>query len=65
VASDFSLHRMLVSWGEGSGRRFASIEQSDNLNPAPELIITYIIPEPSAAALLMLTLAAAAFRRGR
>jgi hypothetical protein len=49
----------------GSGRRFASTEQSDNLSPAPELVITYLIPEPSAAALLMLTLAAVAFRRGR
>ncbi len=47
----------------GTGRRFASTEQSDTINPAAQLLVTYSIPEPSAAALVMLTLIAATLRR--
>ncbi|MEO5916909.1 MAG: DNRLRE domain-containing protein [Luteolibacter sp.] len=47
---------MLMSQSEnsvGSGRRFASTEQSNALTPPPQLVITYI-PEPSVPALVML-----------
>lgn len=49
---------MLMSGSEsspGSGRRFASTEQSSAQNPAPQMIVTYI-PEPSAGALAVIAL---------
>ena len=58
---------MLMSGSEsspGSGRRFASTEQSNALNPAPQLIVTYI-PEPSACTLAMVALTGLCFFRRR
>lgn len=60
---------LLMSQSEnaaGSGRRFASTEQSSALTPAPQLVITYsVVPEPSAAILLMAGLVSAGWIRRR
>lgn len=58
---------ILVNQSEGSpgtGRRFASQEQSSALTPPAQLVVTYI-PEPSAAGLVMMAAMAVAFRRRR
>lgn len=58
---------MLVNGSEaspGTGRRFASREQSSPLNPAPQLVITYI-PEPSVSGLVALGVFTAFLRRRR
>jgi hypothetical protein len=58
---------MLVNQSEGSpgsGRRFASREQSSELNPAPRLVVTFI-PEPSAPGLVMVGVTVVALVRRR
>ena len=66
-AENFGL--ILVSEGEtslGSGRRFGSKEQPGGLIPPAQLIVTYtVVPEPSAAGLCAVGLAAFALRRTR
>ncbi len=59
---------ILVSESEGtlgSARRFASREQPGGLIPAPQLIITYTVPEPATSGLLVVTAALMIFRRQR
>lgn len=48
-----------------SGRRFASSDNSGGLYPAPQLTVTYTIPEPSAALLWVVGLAGMACQRKR
>ena len=51
---------------KGSGRRFGSTEQSGGAVTPPLLTVTYtVVPEPAAASLCMLGLAALALRRVR
>ena len=59
---------MLISQSEntlGTGRRFGSTEQSDGMNEVPRLMVTYQIPEPSSAGLLVVGLTGLMFFRNR
>ncbi len=59
---------MLVNQSEGtlgSARRFASREQPGGLIPAPQLVVTYTVPEPTTAGLLLVTVVGGCWLRHR